>query len=292
MKRPTIIKAADVPRIFDDDCVQQFTKLLDLDASLQKPLAKAIRRLARVSIRTANTPNDDDIAREIKALYAAAERRKYENAAKLVRGISRQTRAFLNKRAKRIDLTIPKPSALLDRRRREAACEMVQRLTTVGGYREQSGWVPNLYLPKRQFEREEIVQDIIRPILEDAEQCGEEIDVAALRRKASRYVLAKMAKDAKARGIELELRSPKRKAEIDFINGLQVAFNNITGIEPPVTARASELTGAPSPFVQVAKKCLVLMGADNADAGGLINKLRTRHPEKQPSRKKGRKPRK
>ena len=290
MKRPTIIKAADVPRIFDDDRIRQFAELLEIDASLDKPLAEAIHALARVFIRTADTPDDDDIAREVKELHAAAERRKYADAAELRTVMSKPTLAFLNKRAKRIGLTIPKPSAFLDHSRREAACDQVRRLTTVGGHMEKGRLVPDFYLPKRQLEREVSVQERIRPSVKAGRKHGIAADV--VKRRILHDVRAEMVKDAKAHGVDIELRPPKRRAEIDFINGLQVAYKNITGRDPPLTARAAEATGEPGPFAQVAQQCFDLMGADNADAVGAINKLRSRHPEKRPSRKKGRKPRK
>ena len=46
------------------------------------------------------------VAREIKALYGAAEGHKYADAAKLITGMSKPTRAFLKKRAARIRLVI------------------------------------------------------------------------------------------------------------------------------------------------------------------------------------------
>jgi hypothetical protein len=293
MKRPTIIAASDVARVFDDDCTEQLAGMMELPPDVRKPLAKAIRRLARVFIRDANTPDDDDVTREIKALHAAAEGHKYPDAAKLVAGMSKPTRAFLKKRAAIIGLTIPKPSAFLDRSRRQAACETLRRVTSQGAHMEDGKVVPHLYLPKRQLALEERVLERIRPAVKAAAKRKINIDIAPIRRKAVADVTAEMVKDAERRGVELELRSPKRKPETDFINGLQVAVYNITGVEPPVTARTADATGTFSPFVQMAQKCLELMGADDhTDAGGLINKLRARYPKKRASRKKGRKPRK
>lgn len=289
---PTTIAADEVPHVFDDDCIQQLAHMVDLSPDLRRPFAKAIRRLARVFIRDRNIANDDDVTREIKALYAAAEGHKYADAAKLVTGMSKPTRAFLKKRAARIGLTIPKPSAFLDRSRLEGACETLRRITSQGSHIEDGKLVPHLYLPKRQRAFEERVLERIRPAVRAAEKRKINIDMAPIRRKAIADVTAEMVKDAERRDVELELRSPKRKPETDFINGLQVAVYNITGLEPPVTVRTADATGTFSPIVQMAQKCLELMGADNADAGGLINKLRARYPKKRASRKKGRKPRK
>jgi hypothetical protein len=287
MKKPTIIAASDVPRVFNDDRIRQFAELLEIDAS--EPLAKAIHTLVLVFIDEANTPDGGDVARDVKALYAAMERRDYTALAALVSGMSKPTRAFLKKRAARLGLTIPKPSAFLDRYRRETACETVRTLITEGGHRERGKLVPHLYLPKRQLEIEERVQDLVREALKhDADA-----DVEEIRRKLVVFVTAEMIKHAKAHGVALELRPPKRMAAVNFVNGLQVAFKNITGKDPPVAARAADTTGTPGPFVQVAQQCLdLMMGADKTDAVGAINQLRSRHPEKRPSRKKGRKSRK
>jgi hypothetical protein len=137
--------------------------------------------------------------------------------------------------------------------------------------------VPQLYLPKRQFGYEESVQERIRPGVNAARKRHIEIDVEALRRKAKDYVVSGMVKSAEARGVQLELRSPKRKAERDFINGLQVAFYNITGVEPAITAREYEHadgTIAPSPFVLMVQRCLDRMGAEEVSTIEQINALR------------------
>jgi hypothetical protein len=287
MKKPTIIAASDVPRDFNAGRIRQFAELLEIDASLHEPLAKAIHTLVLVFIDEANTPDDGDVARDIKALYAAMERRDYTALAKLIPGMSKPTRAFLNKRARRIGLTIPKPSAFLDHGRRETACERVRRITSQGGHREDGKWVPHLYLPKRQLELEERVQERIRPSVKAAKKHGVEADV--VRRRILHDVRAEMVKDAKAHGVDLELRPPKRMTAVNFVNGLQIAFKIITGREPPVEARAADGTGTPGPFGQVAQQCLdlMLMGADKkTDAVGAINQLRSRHPEKRPSKKR------
>jgi hypothetical protein len=277
MKRPTTIAADEVPHVFDDDCIQQLADMVDLSPDLRKTFAKAIRRLVRVFVRDRNIANDDDVTREIKALYAAADGHKYPDAAKLVAGMSKPTRAFLNKRGAGIQLTIPKPSACLDRARRQAACETLRRITSQGGHGEGGKWVPHLYLPKRQLALEERVLERIRPAVKAAAKRKININIAPIRRKAIADVTAEMVKDAERRGVELELRSRKRKPETDFINGLQVAVSNITGVEPAVTAREyghADGTIAPSPFVLMVQRCLDLMGAKEASTIELINALR------------------
>jgi hypothetical protein len=101
--------------------------------------------------------------------------------------------------------------------------------------------------------------------------------VEVIRRRAIAYVTNAMVKDAERHCVDLELRSPKRDAERNFINGLQVAFKNITGRDPPMTARKYEQpangTEGYSPFVELTQKCLDRLGADNASAAEVINSL-------------------
>jgi hypothetical protein len=269
-------KAAETPQTFSDDQVTALAVGLKMsDAELVR-LAETMRSLARIFIREAATrPADADVARDIKRLHAAANGHRYTTAANLVSNVPKPTRVHLNKRAKRTGLTIPRPSAFLDLSRREAACERLRRLLTVGAHREQGKLVPHLYLPKRELEREERVQQLVWLALEDASKRGDTVDVGALRRKATAYVRAEMVKDAKRRGVALELRSPKRKAERNFIRSLQMAFRNIAGRDPPVTARKYEQpatrTEDYSPFIKFAQECLHRLGAGNASAAELIN---------------------
>src|SRR5205807_6501726 len=112
---------------FSDDSV----RLMAAAAKLHIPdgklptFAKTISKLACVFIRDANTTNDDDVSGQTKALHAAADSHQFEEAAELVKRMSEQTRKHLTKRAVRLRLKIPKPSAFMDRARRQAACEML-----------------------------------------------------------------------------------------------------------------------------------------------------------------------
>jgi hypothetical protein len=283
VKSQTTLATKDVLRTFSDDSVRLMAsaaKLHILDGKL--PIfAKAIRKLARAFIRDANAPNADDVGRQIKALHAAADQHQFKKAADLVKRMSNQTRKFLNKRAVRIGLTIPRPSFFQDRARRQAACKTLRRITSQGGHREDDKCVAHLYLPRRHLEREELVRDLVRPILKDAEEHGVEIDVEALRRKAARYVVREMVKAAEKGGVGLELRSPKRKAELNFIMNVQLAYDEVTDRQAPIAARKYEKTKTGrttslSPLAVMLQKSLVLLGAEKADAVGLINELRRR----------------
>jgi hypothetical protein len=287
-KKDGLLTASQVPIVFSDLSVREITARLrpPLDDDQVRRFAASLRKAARVYIRDKQTPNDDDVGREIKALYWAADLHRYETAAKLVQDLSKQTRGFLKKRGARIGLKLPRPSFFLDLARRQAACEAVRRLCSQGGHMENGKWVPHLYLPKRQFGLEERVQERIRPAVKAANKRGVKVNMGKLRRKAVRYVTDEMVKSTEKRGVELKLRSPKRQTERDFIMFLQVAYFKATGLCPPVTARKYEQpepdrTLKPSPFVQLVQKCLVLLGAYKIDVVEQINKLhslRKRHP--------------
>src|SRR5262249_11955714 len=105
--------ARDVRKIFKDECVRALAaeeKLRLSDDELRR-FAASIRAGALVYIRDASAVSDDDIRREIEALHRAADLGDGVKAANLVRKLSKQTRAFINKRAIRIGSKIPKPSA-------------------------------------------------------------------------------------------------------------------------------------------------------------------------------------
>jgi hypothetical protein len=186
-----------------------------------------------------------------------------------MRDLSRQSREFLNKRAARIRLKLPRPSFFLDRARRQSACETVRRLSSEGGHKESGEWVPHLYLPRRQPVYELEVQRTILRWIKAAHKRGVKTNMRELRRKAFKSV----------RGAEPERRSPKRQPERNFIMFLQIDYLNATGRLPPVTARKYEhrdRTLRPSPFIEMVQKCLDLLGAEKVDVIEQINELQAR----------------
>ena len=272
-KKDRLLPASQVPKVFSNRGVREITARLrpPLDEGQVRRFAASLRKAARVYLR-AKRAQKDDISGEIKALYHAADLRQYKKAAKLVQDLSKQTRDFLNKRAARIGLKLPKPVFFLDRARRQSACEMVRRLCSEGGHMEEGKWVPHLYLPKRQFIYEEGVQKPIWRWMKAANKRGVKVNMRELRRKAVKVL----------KGVDLPLRSPKRQAERDFIMFLQVDYLNAinaTGRRPPVTARKyeqSDQTLKPSPFVQMVQKCFELLCAEKVDVIEQINKLQSR----------------
>lgn len=64
----------------------------------------------------------------------------------------------------------------------------------------------------------------------------------------------------------------KREAEQNFVMFLQIAWVDATGSEPSLTASATK----PGPFARMVTECLKLVGANHANAAGLINRLHSR----------------
>jgi hypothetical protein len=269
-RKDRLLPASKVPIAFSNKHVREITARLrpPLDEGQVRRFAASLRKAARVYLR-AKQAQKDDISHEIKALYRTAELHQYKKAAKLVQDLSKQTRDFLNKRAARIGLKLPRPVFFLDRARRQAACETVRRLCSEGGHKEEGEWVPHLYLPKRQFIYEEGVQKPTWRWVKAANKRGIKASMRELRRNVVKVL----------KGVDLPLRSPKRQAERDFIIFLQVDYFNITGLCPPVTARKyehSDRTLRPSPFVEMVQECLGLLGAEKVDVIEQIDKLQSR----------------
>jgi hypothetical protein len=269
-KKNRLLPASQVPIVFSNKRVREITTGLrpPLDDDQTRRFAASQRQTARIYLGAKRTQKVD-VSDEVKALYRAAEQHEFEKAATLMRDLSRQTREFLNKRAARIGLKLPRPIFFRDRARRRSACETVRRLSSQGGHLEAGKWVPHLYLPKHQPIYELEVQRTILRWIKAAHKRGVKTNMRELQRKAIKGV----------RGAEPELRSPKRQPERDFIMFLQVDFLTATGRNPPETARKyahRDLTLRPSPFVEMVQKCLELLGAEKVDVIEQINKLQTR----------------
>ena len=79
----------------------------------------------------------------------------------------------------------------------------------------------------------------------------------------------------------------KRDAERDFVMWLSIAWHCATDGTPPRTARHPDASRQVGPFARFVRECLRLVGAGDADAVELINKLhrRRRVMEKRASEK-------
>jgi len=82
---------------------------------------------------------------------------------------------------------------------------------------------------------------------------------------------------------EAQRNFPKRKVERQFVIWLSVAWLDATGQEPSRTARHRD-DGNLGPFASFVRECLRLVGAQDADAVGLINDLHKRRRDMEQSR--------
>ena len=153
------ISAADIPRIFDDACVNTLAAIGRLPATAdRKRFSQGVREAARIYAREARIPTDNELNAEIAALYRAAERKRCEQVASLLEKLSLKARELLSKRAVRLSIELPAPESLRDTAQQQS-CDMVLKLCQYGGSyvegrRRPSGkrshtWRPLLHAPKR-----------------------------------------------------------------------------------------------------------------------------------------------
>ena len=87
------IAAADVPRIFDDACIDTLAVIGRLRVGAdRKRFAEGVREAARIYARDAREPTDNELHAEIHKLYRAAERKRYELIADLLERLSPKAR--------------------------------------------------------------------------------------------------------------------------------------------------------------------------------------------------------
>src|SRR6478752_6408673 len=100
MKRRTTLSEADVPRTFDDACIERLSKVgkLSWAANLER-FGISLRVSAVIYVREA-VVSGNDVNREITKLYRAAVRpkRKYDLVHGLAKGFSAEAKLFLKKR--------------------------------------------------------------------------------------------------------------------------------------------------------------------------------------------------
>jgi hypothetical protein len=167
------IAAADIPRTFDDSCINELADIGQLPAGAdRKRLAEGIREAARIYAKDARTPTDNKLHAEITALYRAAAHKRCLEVADFIEKLSPKARELLRKRATRLCLEVPAPEVLRDPAQQKA-CDTVLKLCQYGGKygegrRRDSGkrsrtWWPLLIGPKpsRNFARRDAERNFI-----------------------------------------------------------------------------------------------------------------------------------
>jgi hypothetical protein len=150
------ISAADIPRIFDDACVDTLAVGRLPAAADRKCFAEGVREAARIYAQEARAPTVNELRAENAALHAAAERKRCGQVADLIEKLSPTARGLLSKRAASLRLELPPPEAL--RYAAQEACDMILKLRQYGGSygedrRRPSGrrsrtWRPLLVAPE------------------------------------------------------------------------------------------------------------------------------------------------
>jgi hypothetical protein len=138
-KKQTAITADNVPVVFNDARITQLVAIGRLPDSGDRQLfGESVRKAARIYTRDARSPSVGTVREEIAALYRAAERRQYERATMLLTQLSPQARTYLAGRLKlpgprAAKLKLPSVQALRNISRRDAGCEMIERVCRIGG---------------------------------------------------------------------------------------------------------------------------------------------------------------
>ncbi len=247
-KRKSAITADQIPRKFDDSCIEDLARFAKLPSHANRQrFADGIRDAARAYATEIREPNDNEVRAEIESLYRAAERGNFEELAILLEKLSSRARSLLKYdhwttvklsadkpdsppsrhriSARRRSVTLPSPEALRDEDRRDEACTIVVKLCRYGG-----GWVEGR---KRASGKPSWTW---RPYL---------------------------------RAPKPQRHFPKREAERTLVMWLRIAWLEATGKEAPLTTDPRR----PGPFARMVQECLRLLGAAHADAVGLLNML-------------------
>jgi hypothetical protein len=255
-KHRRIIAPDDVPTVFDDDCIRGLAKLGKLPANADfEKFAAGIREAARIFAGDARVPTDNELRREIEALWKASDRQCYAKAAELLEALSPRARATLSpgkngaalvEHKRNLDLELPSPDALRDPARRDDALAAIGRISALGGRyvlappSKGPGRHRHLFAPEPpQGQRTQW-----RPVF--------------------------YAPDARR---NFQKRAPER----DFVMWLRLAWTEATGESPSRTARRAEESYRDlGPFARFVRECLRLAGAPYADVAELINELERR----------------
>jgi hypothetical protein len=126
------ITAADVPRIFDQPCIDRLAARLPKGAD-RKQFGEGVRAAASNYASEVRVPAHNKLTDEIAALYRAANGARFGQVADLLEALSSQTREFLSKRATHLNIELPAPEEVR-KSKRQKACKIVLMLCQHGGH--------------------------------------------------------------------------------------------------------------------------------------------------------------
>ena len=176
-KTQRTISTDDVPRVFDDPCIDRLARVGELPASADRQrFAESVRDAARIYARDAREPTGNQVREEIEKLHRAALRRQYERVADLTEALSLEACQLLEAREftpgfSAAGLKMPSSNDLRDPARREHSCDVLRGFCSLGGAyvagrmrrtgRQSTTWKPLLHAPapikhppKREAERQ------------------------------------------------------------------------------------------------------------------------------------------
>ncbi len=243
-RRP--IAANDAGRVFDDACICDLARELPACVDLIK-LGTSIRKAALDYAEAARALSADEVRIAVKSLYDAANFKrpstkrttgvKYEKVARQRERLPAEAVRLLTDRAARISrppyrtahpiTAIGRNGEILSRKPRSA---FSVALPTADELRDPLG-------------REEALARIIMLC-----SSGNEL-----------YAPRVIHEERGEGGKPVRRRRPKRKAELEFVGTLRVAWLEATGTSASRTASWHQ----PGPFVRFATKCLQFVGAYN-----------------------------
>ncbi len=260
------IAEADVPRLFDDTCIEDLAKLSPLPATADRQIfANGIREVACVFARDIRIPNANDLSDEIKKLHRTAEARQFEKVAILLTELSQIARDWLTNRADRIS-------------RNNVGKRSYPRVSAIG----RNGQVLTRK-PTAPLSIAPPSPDDLRDKSRREDACA---TVAMLCRTGGRYVEGRRRPTGKRSksNWQWELSAPektrhpaRRKVEREFVGGLREVWLKSTGKAPSRTADRRNL----GPFARLVQECLRLVGVydGNTSVAEMINQCEGRRRE-------------
>ena len=151
-KRPRVIALSDVPTRFDEACIGKLATIAQLPPSADlQVFGWYIRQAAEMFVDESRIPTSNEVRSEIASLHDAAERRDYDEAARLRDVLTPKARAILPD-------ALPLAADLRDNDLRDKAADLLASLCRIGGEviegrHRSSGkqssphFAPNLYAP-------------------------------------------------------------------------------------------------------------------------------------------------
>jgi hypothetical protein len=240
-KERRIPKAQDVPRIFSDQRIRELAAEAKLLLNDNLRFAAGAREAALIYIGDASAASDNEVHHEVDELLRAADR--------AVKRPKHKDAAYEDV-AKRIERLSERTRELLNERSiRAAALEM-----------------PDPEALRDPTRRDEACEAIARLCRIGA--CGKE----GRRRPGGKRSMTMVSM---LHAPEAEQHPARRKAELNFVMWLRVAYLEATGKRPSPTANPAR----PGPFARMVQACLDEIRA-SANAVELLNELQQRRKGK------------